>query len=640
MHRGPRKVVADRLQQHFHPAPRHRDAGLGERWAGQVVREHARRPGRHGEGRDRRARIAERAAALGAPVAEAIVAAGRLRADGGRIARAVVAGAGAARDLQQEARRPRLIDGEAPVGGDVFEPADLAAGSGPAHLDGLHGPLAAQPEVQCGGRLGEVGAAEAHLPHLRAGGRAHRDPRADRLRVAVPAGEVECEPAIAPLEDVAKDRGRGAVVGDEDVHPAVAVVVGADDAPALARVAHAERRRALREGAVPVGHEEPRGVQLQRGDPAPLALRARDGLAVPAAGQEQVLMAVVVEVGEAGASLALPHAGFLGGDRAGDVGEARTGVVAQHLARAEVAGQQEVGVAVAVDVREGRREREFAPVAGAGERAGADWHHVAHVLVAPLAVVAPEIADRRPQRVPGPVPVGEEGVEIAVRVVVGCGHGRDGGVRPAAEEARHLREPPAAVVAERLNSFRVEREEVGHAVVVEVDEVASPVHRGRRNAAVAGRGREAAAVPAEEAAGLAGPVSHVKLGPAVAVHVGEGEAAALPASLGGLRVVAAGLDEVAQVHRFGYVHETGGCAPVRGRWPARAGRPGQRQQADETAKERRQQGWNHRRHAVPPREPAVRTPGCRDRAPRILIVANQAAAAPLETRGSAPLPTP
>ena len=263
---------------------------------------------------------------------------------------------------------------------------------------------------------------------------------------------------------------------------------------------------------------------------------------------------------------------------------------------------------------------------------------MAHVLVAPLAVVAPEIAGRRPQRVPGPVPVGEERVEIAVRIVVGCGHGIDGGVRRAAEGNGHFLEPPAAAVAERLRSRRVDREEIGHAVAVEVDEVAGPIDRCRRDAAVAGHGLEAAAVPAEEPAGLPGPVGDVKLGPAVAVHVGKGEAAALPAALGGFRVdfVAAGLDAVAQAHRFGHIHETGARAPVRRRQPARAGRSGPRQQAGETGKERRRQGWRHRRHVVPVREPAVRTLGCWGRVPTISFVASQVAAAPLEKRGSAP----
>ena len=417
VHRGAGEIVADRLQQHFHPAPRHRDALVGERRARQVTGEHGGGAGRHGEGRGRRARIGERAAALGAPVAEAIVTAGRLRPDGGGVALAVAAGAGAACDAQEEAGGTRPIDGEAPVGGDGLEPADPAAGAGPAHLDGPNDPLAAQAEVQRRRRLGEVGAAEADLTDLGAGGRAHRDPCADGARVGVAAREVDREPVVAPFEHVAIDRGRGAVVGDQDVHAAVAVVVGADDAPSLAAVIDAELSGPLGEGAVAVGHEEPRRILEERGDLPLLAGRVLDVFAEPAVGEKQVPVAVVVEVGEAGTpappafanaggigrvfeaavadiavepiargaeagtavrivdagyepvhvpvQVVVPHGGahavLVGDGGTGDVGEA-TAFVPQHLARAEVGGQQDVGVAVAVDVGEGRREGEFAPV--------------------------------------------------------------------------------------------------------------------------------------------------------------------------------------------------------------------------------------------------------------------------------------
>ena len=105
----------------------------------------------------------------------------------------------------------------------------------------------------------------------------------------------------------------------------------------------------------------------------------------------------------------------------------------------------------------------------------------------------------------------------------------------------------------------MDREEIGHAVVVEVDEIAGPVHRSRRDAAIAGRRFEAAAVPAEEPAGLAGPVRDVELGPAVAVDVGKGEAAARSAPLARLCAVflVARPDEVAQADRLGHVLETG-----------------------------------------------------------------------------------
>ncbi len=124
--------------------------------------------------------------------------------------------------------------------------------------------------------------------------------RADGVRVGVPAGEVDCKPVVASLEDVAIDRGCGAVVGDEDVHPAVAVVVGADDAASLARMADAQRLAALSEDAVAVGHEEPRRALVERGDLPLLAVCVLDVCAEPAVGEEQIPVAVVVEVGEAG----------------------------------------------------------------------------------------------------------------------------------------------------------------------------------------------------------------------------------------------------------------------------------------------------------------------------------------------------
>ena len=209
--------------------------------------------------------------------------------------------------------------------------------------------------------------------------------------------------------------------------------------------------------------------------------------------------------------------------------------------------------------------------------------------------------------------MGEEGVEVAVAVVVGGGHRVNGAIGSGAERGGQFRKPPAAVVAERLRSLRVDREEVRHAVVVEVDEVAGPVHRRRRDAAVPGPANEAAPVPTEKPAGLAGSVGDVELGPAVAVDIGEGEAAVLPATLArfpGVLFVARP-DRVAQADRLGRIHETGARAPVRGRWLARFGRPGRRRQGNETGQDRRQQGRGYRRHVVPLREPAVRTPAYR-----------------------------
>ena len=303
------------------------------------------------------------------------------------------------------------------------------------------------------------------------------------------------------------------------------------------------------------------------------------------AGDEPVHVSVEIVVPNGSA-----HAVLVGDGGIGYVGEGGAAVVAQHLARAEVPGQQDVGVAVAVDVGEGRREGEFAPVARAGDHTGADRHDVAHVLVAALAVVAPEIAGRRPEPVPGPVPMGEEGVEVAVAVMIGGGHRVDGAVGSGAERGGHFRELPAAVVAERLRSLRVDREEIGDAIAVEVDEVAGPVHRRRRDAAIAGPRLEAAAVPAEEPAGLAGAVGDVEFGPAVAVDIGKGEAAVLPASFAqfpGIFFVAGDLDGVAQADRLGHIGETGTGVRRRNFRINGAGQPGRRHQADETGKDRR-----------------------------------------------------
>ena len=383
---------------------------------------------------------------------------------------------------------------------------------------------------------------------------------------------------------------------------AVVVEVREAGAPAPAALAHAGGIGRVLEAAVaPVAVEPVAG-----GAVAGASVRVVD------AGHEPVHVAVQVVVSRGGA-----HAVLVCDGGAGDVGEARAGVVAQHLARAEVGGQQEVGVAVAVDIREGRREGELAPAARVGERAGADRHDVAHVLVAALAVVPPEIAGRRPQPVPGPVPVGEEEVEIAVRVMIGRSHRKDAAVRPAAEGVRHFREPPAAVVAERLRSRRVDREEVGHAVVVQVDEIAGPVHRCRRDAAVTGHGLEAAAVPAEEAAGLAGAVGDVELGPAVAVHVDKGEAAVLPAPFDGLRIVlfVPAPDAIAEADRLGRVHEAAAGSLRRGRWIAGTGGADSRQQADETGKDRHRYicavEREHPNPVVPFHASAIRSLGCR-----------------------------
>ena len=221
----------------------------------------------------------------------------------------------------------------------------------------------------------------------------------------MPAREVDREPAIVVGEDIAVHGRGGAVVGDEDVDPAVGVVVGAHHAPALARVVDPERRGALDERAVAVGHEQARGVGCELARIRGGAGACAERLVEPAVGDEQIGVAVIVEVCETGAPRPPrePHPRRVGGvfERprtvdvpvqpvsgaaelgavvrvvdAGDepvqiavaivvrhrrphpvvVDEVPRRVVAQHLARAEIAREQDVRIAVGVDVGEGRRE--------------------------------------------------------------------------------------------------------------------------------------------------------------------------------------------------------------------------------------------------------------------------------------------
>ena len=484
------------------------------------------------------------------------------------------------RDAQHEAVRGRLTDGEAPAGRDVLQPADLPAGAGPRHLDGQRHALGPQAEVQGRRAVGQVAVAEPHLLDLAARCGVDDHAGADGLRVGMPAGEVDREPVVTGLEDVAIDGGRGAQVGDEDVDPAVAVVVRAHDAPALARVIDAELDPALREGAVAVRHEQARAV-LQELEHAlrevrDIRVRAR----MPAVGVEEVGMAVVVEVRQAGAPApaalahaagvgrvleragpvdvpvetvprgAVPgalergedaghepvdipvvvvvagggaHAVLVGQDRLAGLDEGQAAVVAQDLARAEVAGQQQVGVAVRVDVGERRRERVVQRRSRPAGPVDARREEPAHIPIAPLALVAPEVA-RGSRRRLAAAPVREEQVEVAVAVVVRRRHGVRRLVAAETGDAARRREPPGPVVAEQPHAGALERHEVLPAVAVEVDEVPRPVHVRRRDAAIPGAMDESGAVPGEQPALPAGVVGHVEIEAAVPVDVGEREA--------------------------------------------------------------------------------------------------------------------
>ena len=407
--------------------------------------------------------------------------------------------------------------------------------------------------------LGEVALAQAHFGELASGGAFHQHAGADALGVAVRSGQVDGEVGVAVGVVVAEHGGRFAVVGDEHVHLAVVVVVRAGHAASLVGVVEAQRRGPLGERAVAVGHEQARRVRLE-------LAAAFVGVAV---GVEQVRMAVVVEVREARAPApaALAHAGVVGGvleharavvavqtvagpvgghlripdagdepvqvpvlvvvrHRAahavlvadhvgGEIGEGvAAGDVAQHLAGAEVAGEQQVRIAVVVEVREHRRERVFGfadhPIGGLG------GHAVAHVRERALAFLLPQELGL-PVGVAG-APMREEEVQIAVAVVVGGGHGGGGpgvfdvggtGVRPETAEP---------VVEEHFDAVFLHGDEVQPTVLVHVHEVGRLVDAPRRDAGVLPLD-EARAVEAEQSAAQIPPVGDVQVQPAVAIDV-------------------------------------------------------------------------------------------------------------------------
>ena len=210
---------------------------------------------------------------------------------------------------------------------------------------------------------------------------------------------------------------------------------------------------------------------------------------------------------------------------AGNVGEPPPGVVAQHLACAEVAGKQKVRVPVPVNVRKCRREGEFLRKPGGS---GLDWtnrHDPAHILEAPATVIAPQILRGRPLPVPRTVPVGEEQVEVAVIVVVGGRHRVGFPVEPDAEGPGLLPEATGSIVTEYRRPARLDRQEVGRIVPIQVDEISSPVHAPGRQTAIAGKRRETAAVPAEQPARALIAVGDIEFEAAVPVDVGNGQPA-------------------------------------------------------------------------------------------------------------------
>ena len=200
----------------------------------------------------------------------------------------------------------------------------------------------------------------------------------------------------------------------------------------------------------------------------------------------------------------------------------------EDLTGAEIAGQQEVGIAVRVDIGECRREGQLSVRIRARDKARANRHELADILKAAAAVVAPQIVRRRFEPVPAAEPVGEEQVEVAVAVVVGRGHRV--GVSPVrdAQRARRRRESTGAVVAERLRSLRVDGDEIRMPVAVEIDEVPRQIDVVRFDAAIAGNADKPAPVMAKQPAFLATSMSDVELERSVVVDVDKRETPRLP----------------------------------------------------------------------------------------------------------------
>ena len=196
---------------------------------------------------------------------------------------------------------------------------------------------------------------------------------------------------------------------------------------------------------------------------------------------------------------------------------------------------------------------------------GAERQEAAHVLVAPPAVVAPQVVRRLPA--PGVVPVGEEqvAVAVAVAVVVGRGHRMGVPADPQTEALRGLPEVARAVIAIELHLARLDRHEILPAVVVEIDEVPRPIHFGGPDPAIVRERREPPPVESEQSAGAALPVGDVELEPSVIVDIAERKTAVLVTHAAQRRrVVVAGV--IVQTDGPGHVDEA-----LRGRL-RRAGR--------------------------------------------------------------------
>ena len=310
MNRRTRQIVPDRLQQHLYPATRRRNPR--PRRTRKVMRQRPCGTPRHREARPRRPGIRENPAPLAAPVAETVMPAGRLGLDRNRTTGFVKTAPAAAHHTQQNALGLRLADRQATVDRYILNTAPLPPRTRPGHLDGPNDPVFPETEMQDRRGLRQVARPQTDLLDLPARRRVHRHTRPDPLPVVKAARQRHRKPAMAVVDRIAVNGGRRPVVGDEDVHAAVAVIVRAHDAAPLAPMLDPQLRAPLRKRPVAVRHEQTRTVRLEfdhRGRVPPFS---RIDAHEPAIGVEDVGMAVIVEIRKTRppGPAALAHAGL------------------------------------------------------------------------------------------------------------------------------------------------------------------------------------------------------------------------------------------------------------------------------------------------------------------------------------------
>ena len=175
----------------------------------------------------------------------------------------------------------------------------------PAHLDRLRALRVAQPEEQSRVGRGEVGGPAHSGPHPGAPPGGHRHARPDRVPAAARADEPDAEPAPAAPPVVAQEADGLPHADEEDVRVPVVVVVPHRD-PA-AHVGDPQRlppvRRDVREAPAVVLEEERR---VRVADLRPDLCHGGEGVA---GGDEEVGVAVVVVVEEAGPEAAVLERG-------------------------------------------------------------------------------------------------------------------------------------------------------------------------------------------------------------------------------------------------------------------------------------------------------------------------------------------